>query len=173
LLLENGTVNAKSQCGWHGASAPRHEVNALSRTTPCCASRQRAVSSGGDSWRDLLRRRLSDRQGCLVGLRAAWRSRRSRYLVLQVKGTTGEGLSASQPNASGGSVESTRPAAAMESHPQGAAGSTPKGEHPPVSNDRGFCFLGQRRSAGHCQYLALHSPNDLARQQYNALRQYP
>jgi len=28
----------------------------------------------------------------------------------------------------------------MESHPQGAAGSTPKGEHPPVSNDRGICF---------------------------------
>jgi hypothetical protein len=58
----------------------------------------------------------------------------------QVKGTTGEGLSASQSNASGSSVESTRPAAAMESHPQGAAGSTPKGEHPPVSNDRGICF---------------------------------
>jgi hypothetical protein len=28
----------------------------------------------------------------------------------------------------------------MESHPQGAAGSTPKGEHPPVSNGRGFAF---------------------------------
>jgi hypothetical protein len=52
---------------------------------------------------------------------------------------TGEGLSASQPNASGGSVESTRPAAAMESHPQGAAGSTPKGGNP-GQQWPGFCF---------------------------------
>jgi hypothetical protein len=58
----------------------------------------------------------------------------------RLQGPPAKGFPGSQPNASGSSVESTRPAAAMESHPQGAAGSTPKRGATPVSNGRGFAF---------------------------------
>jgi hypothetical protein len=50
--------------------------------------------------------------------------------MVRLKGPPAKGFPGSQPNTSGSPVASTRPAVAMESHPQGAAGSTPKGGQP-------------------------------------------